>query len=130
MIGKTLKEVRKFDLYKTELGNRLDEALSKIPLGITKQETVKYERETVKWDSLEMAINHLLLHVSYNYKITVGELYHYEIELSDDKEPAELIIGVNEEGAFVKDVITSEEAEDMDIYLSWCSKYPSETQHS
>ena len=125
MIGKTLKDVKKIYLYKKELGNRLDEALTKKPvLGNTQQ--VKYKRESVKWDSLEMGINHLLLHVSYNYKISVGELYHYEIEFPDDKEPAELIIGVNEEGVFVKDVLTSEEAEDMDIYLPWCIKYPSE----
>ena len=71
------------------------------------------DEDSLRWDSMEEAIDNLLLHVAYNYVLSIGDMYLYTIEIPGDLNDSELIIEIGTDGPFLKDFATSKDFEEM-----------------
>lgn len=71
------------------------------------------DEDSLHWDSMEEAIDNLLLYVAYNYVLSIGDMYLYTIEIPGDLNDSELIIEIGTDGPFLKDFATSKDFEEM-----------------
>lgn len=116
LIGRKLINIRTENIATRNI-YRMEHAMKK-SLNVTKslddkQNCFYKDKDSLKWDSMEEAIDNLLLHVAYNYVMSIGDMYHYTLEIPGDLNDSEMIIEIGIDGPFLKDFATSKDFEEL-----------------